>query len=163
MHLQTQPIIAKNNNDVDIEFDDSPRNTINGTYLRTPLIDFDANIGELYFYRTLYWHRAAIDEAWRLNQIQTFDELFIQRKTRTIVEGDWFGLRYLKDDTWQYLTLQNIMKINFLETLNFIFGIVSFDYMKGEFTATMYELYDDGETDEDLDNTYTFTYLYKTT
>lgn len=163
IHNQSQTSLTKNISDTSIFFDDSLRNTVNGTLFRPPLVNFVSPIGDLYFYRTNRWHRANIDEAWRLNQIQTFDELFIQRKIRTIVEGDWFGLRYQVDGGWQYLTLQNILKINFLEGLNFIFGIVSFDYMKAQFTATFYECFDDGETDEDLDNTYTFTYLYKTT
>lgn len=162
VHNNAQDSATKNISDTDLNFDDSPLNTINGTLFRIPLVNFASPVGDLYFYRTNRWHRAAIDESWRLNQIQTFDELFIQRKIRTIVEGDWFGLRYQVDGGWQYLTLQNILKINFLEGLNFIFGIVSFDYMKGEFTATLYECFDDGETDSDLSNTYTFTYLYKT-
>ena len=163
VHNQSQNITAKNNSDTKIEWDDSPLNTINGTLFRVPLVNFASPVDDLYFFKTNRWHRANIAEAWRLNQIQTFDELFIQRKTRTIVEGDWFGLRYLKDGAWEYLSLKNIMKINFLESLNFIFGIVEFDDMAAEFTATLYECFDDGETDSDLANTYTFNYIYKST
>lgn len=161
VHTQTQPTLAKNNSDTDLQFDDSPRNSINGTLFRTPLVDFQADINEIYFFRTNQWHRAAIDEAWRLNQIQTFDELFIQRILRTIVEGDFKGLRYYTGSEWKYLSMQNIIKINFLQTLNFIFGIVEFNYMTAEFNATLYECFDDGEVDADLDNTYDFRYLYQ--
>jgi hypothetical protein len=32
-----------------------------------------------------------------------------------------------------------------------------------QWNATLYECFDDGEVDDDIDNTYEFKYLYKTT
>ncbi len=153
VHTQTQPQLTKNNDDSTLSFDDSPRNTISGCLLRIPLVDFQANIGNLYFYRTVAWHRGTISEVRRLGELKTFDELFLQRKVRLIVEGSWYGIIDL--------SFENILQINFLLNKYFLFGIATFDYMTCIFSSTLYEFWDTGEVDGDLDNTYTFVYLYK--
>lgn len=153
-HTQTQPQTTKNSDDSALNYDDSPRNTISGTLLRTPVVDFAANIGEIFFYKTALWHRAAESEAQRLGQLTTYDELYLQRKVRIMVTGDWFGLIGL--------SMASILQINFIPGYYFIIGVASFNYMTCQWEATLYEFWDDGEDDDDLDNTYEFKYLFDT-
>jgi hypothetical protein len=163
-HKNSQTSLTKNQDDNEINYDDSPRNTISGTFLRTPLVTFDAGIGDLYFFKTAVWHRGVLTETKRLGEINTFEELFIQRKARTIVNGDFFGLRYFANDQWNFISLLNIVQFDFYPGKNFIFGIMSVDYMAAEITgAVLYELYDTGEVDANLSNTYLFNYLYSNT
>lgn len=162
---QSQTSLTKNVSEVELVYDDSPRNTIDGTLYTNALSDFSCvPLSDIALTRTATWHRAEISEAWKLQQIQAFDELFIQRKVRTIVEGDWYGLSYLTGGSPQvkkFISLLNSLQINFLTGMNFLFGIATFDFMKAQFTATLYEVWDDGEDDADLANTYEFKYIYE--
>jgi len=94
VHKQSQDNPVKNNSEEDINFDDTLVNTIKGTLLINVATNFGIWVGDFYNTRTQFWHRANLTESLRLQQINTFDTLFIQRIARTIVEGDFFGLRY---------------------------------------------------------------------
>jgi hypothetical protein len=152
-HNNSQDESIRNNLQYEIVLDDSPRNTINGTLFTNAVTTFAASIGGVYFTRTASWHRQGVSESRRLGDLNTFNDLFIQRKTRTIVEGDFHGLHDV-----------NLMSlINLPDKFpgkKFIFGTARFDYYECIWTATLYELFEDGEVDGDLDNTYLFNYIY---
>ncbi len=163
VHDNSQTPSIKNNEQFTVALDDSPRNTIKGTLFTDALTNFDytdtntgenTDIGNIYFTRTSAWHRQGVSEARRLGDLNTFNDLFIQRILRTVVSGDFFGLNAI-----HLLTLINIQ---WLSEKNFIFGAASFNYMTCIWSASLYELFDTGEADSDLDNTYLFTYLYDT-
>ncbi len=162
-HENSQTPEIRNNEQFSISLDDTPRNTIKGALFTDALTNFDAtdintgettDIGNIYFTRTQAWHRQGVTEARRLGDLNTYNDLFIQRILRTIVSGDFFGLNAI-----HLLTLINI---SWLTDKNFIFGAATFNYMTCIWSASLYELFDTGEIDGDLDNTYLFTYLYDT-
>jgi hypothetical protein len=152
-HNNSQDEAIRQNLQYDVTMDDSPKNTITGTLFTNALTDFQADIGNVYFTKTSAWHRQGVTESRRLGDLNTFNDLFIQRKTRTIVEGDFHGLHDV-----------NLMSlINLPDKFpgkKFIFGTARFDYYECIWTATLYELFEDGEVDGDLDNTYLFNYIY---
>jgi hypothetical protein len=164
-HNNSQTPDIRNNEQFDVSLDDSPRNTIKGTLFTDALTNFDftdtdtgeeTDIGNIYFTRTSSWHRQGVTEARRLGDLNTFNDLFIQRVVRMVVQGDFFGLNGIN--------LLRVINLVLLERFSkrFIFGAASFNYMTCVWTASLYELYDTGEVDGDLDNTYLFTYLYDT-
>lgn len=162
-HNNSQDALIKNNLQYDIDFDDSPRNTILGTLFTNALSNFDytdvttggqTQIGNVYFTKTALWHREGITEARRLGDLNTYNDLFMQRKIRTIIEGDFFGL--------SGVYLMRLINFTWLSPKKFIFGTASFDYMSCIWHATFYEIFETGEVDGDLDNTYLFNYIYNT-
>ncbi len=162
-HNNSQTPDIRNNEDFKVILDDSPRNPIKGTLFTDALSNFDyidsntgesTAIGNVYFTKTSAWHRQGVTEERRLGDLNTFNDLYIQRILRTIVSGDFYGLNAI-----HLLTLINI---SWLTNKNFIFGSASYNYMTCIWTASLYELFDTGEVDGDLDNTYLFTYLYDT-
>ncbi len=236
VHKQQQPEVVKNNSEEDISLDDTIVNTISGTTLTNATTSFGIWVGDTYITKTYQWHRAQLSEALKLNEINTFDTLFIQRIARLIIEGDFFGLRYSKaggftgngnigidppiieltglpsadgiepgmlfefngelysvvsatydsgsgivfittDPTpsgpdligvdyafyWpqQFISLLTILQFAFLADKNFIIGIGSFDFNSAIWNATLYEFYDTSEVDADLDNTYSFKYIFE--
>jgi len=50
---------------------------------------------------------------------------------------------------------------DFYPTKNYIFGLLTIDYKRNQFSGTLWELYDD--TDELVDADYELKYLYSTT
>ena len=112
------------------------------------------DIGNIFFTRTYSWHRQGVTEARRLGDLNTYNDLFIQRILRTIVQGDFYGLSGIH--------LLRLINLTWLSNKKFIFGQASIDYMNCIWNASLYELFDTGEVDGDLTNTYTFNYLYNT-
>lgn len=152
VHTQSQNIAAKSNSATDTQFDDSPINTISGTLLRVPQVTFGANIGALYFYRTVRWHRATLTESLRLGELTSYDDLFSQRKPRAIIEGDFRGI--------DGVNIGSVLRFSFADGKNFVNGVFLINYMTCIWNTSAYEMYDDDEVDEDLVNVYQFRYLY---
>ena len=173
-NVQQQNNIIKNYEDITLELDDSPRATITGALLTNAINTFCIGIGDLYNQLTVSWHRGTNEEAYKLSQITTFEDLFIHRKPRNIVDGDFYGLRYQEDTEapFKFVSFLSIIQLSFLANKFFIFGIAEFDFMAAEILgATLYELWDTGEVDSNLGapnatgadgtNTWTFNYLYE--
>jgi hypothetical protein len=59
-----------------------------------------------------------------------------------------------------HISMLGVFKNVAFEELNFILGSLEIDYKNNNMNCTMWEIYEDGETDGDLDADYTFTYLY---
>lgn len=93
-YKQTQANAIKNNSDESVDFADTIVNTIKGTLLTSAQTNYGIWVNNFYSTKTYSWHRAALTEALKLQQINTFDTLFIQRIARLIIEGDFFGLWY---------------------------------------------------------------------
>lgn len=160
-HLTEQDPEIRNNEQYQVQFDDSPRRTIKGTLFTSALTDFDyvdvntgqnTDIGNIYFTPTTYWHRSNIAEARRLGDLNTNNDLYIQQKLRSIVQGDFYGLNGIN--------LLSIINLTWLPNKKFIFGTWTANYMSCVWTANLYELYEDGEAEPDAD--YTFNYIYDT-
>lgn len=161
----------KNNYDEDIDIDDSPRNTIAGTLFTDALTNFDftddftgneTGIGDIHFTRTILWHRASIAEERRLGEIIVLERMMQAYKARTIMEGTLYGLRHqLNSGEWNFISLLNIITVDSLPGLHFMFGVLETDWMNATYKAVLNELYADA--DAAFAYSYIFQYIYKTT
>lgn len=86
IHKDKQNVIIKNNKDVEIFLDDSPRNTIQGTL-------FKGTFTGLIQDRTALWYRSGITESKKLGNIITREELQYRSISRTKLEGSFRGLK----------------------------------------------------------------------
>jgi hypothetical protein len=94
VHKQSQAIAAKNNSEIDIQYDDTIVNTIKGTLLTDAVTSYGIWVGDFYSTKTYTWHHGTTVEALKLGQIITYDTLFIQRIARMILEGDVKNIVY---------------------------------------------------------------------
>ncbi len=151
-HNNSQEPDIRKNLQLTPRHDDSPRNTILGTLFKSDLTTFAGGIGDLYFDKTALWHRANISEEKRLGELNTMADLFNARRARSVVDGDFYATGGI--------SILNAVAFDFFEDKVFAFGVGEFDFMECIFKGTFYELYDQGESDGDLDNEFEFNYLY---
>ena len=149
VHKQIQPPNIKNNNDVDIYIDDSPRNSIAGTLFLT------TKTGVLQD-RTTYWRYPPDANGWGLGERTTLDELLWKQKTRSKIESGFVG-NYQNS----IISLLTMAIFEFNHTKNYTFGLLTINYKRNQFSGTLWEIYD--SEDAELDNTYTLEYLYSAT
>ena len=88
----------------------------------------------------------------------TFEQLFWRRKPRTILEGTLYGLI----SAGAHISLLSVFKYNFFASLNFVFGRMEIDYKNNKVDGTLWEMWSDEETDDDLLSNYLFEFLYST-
>ena len=86
IHKDSQAVTIKNNRDVEVYIDDSPRNTIQGTL-------FNANFTGLLQNRTALWYRNGVTESKKAGNIITNETLQYRSVSRTKLEGSYRGLR----------------------------------------------------------------------
>lgn len=146
-HIQTNNIDAKNLLNESITIDDAPRISIAGALIQNTT-DFIKPL-------TGFWKRnyGYTTEKRKLSEITAFEDLFNRRKPRTKVDAT-----LLNADEIDYTT---VVKLDKFPTKNFIFGQFSYNARLDSIDATLYENYEDGEEDADLNNTYTFNFLYE--
>jgi len=150
--IQTDPAAAdtKNNEDITVFMDDSPRNSIQGTLFLSTFTGLIQN-------RTALWHRAGYTEALKIGQIMTTETLQWRSIPRTKLEGDFRGL--VQSNI--HLSRLTVLKFTYLNPLRFIFGILEYNYRENKWHCTAWEL--TGQNDEPaVPNDYTFTYIYAT-
>lgn len=150
--IQLDPAAAdtKNNEDITIYMDDSPRNSIQGTLFLSTFTGLIQN-------RTVLWHRAGITESKKLGEIMTEEILQWRSISRTKLEGACRGLQQSSIP----LTPLSIFKYQTLNPARFILGQSEFDYKNNRFRGTLWQL-DEPATDEPVvNNQYSFTYIYE--
>ncbi len=151
VHNSEQSLVIKNNEAIDINIDDAPRNSIAGTL-------FKSSFTNLIQDRTRNWYRITNpSEELRIGEITTFEQLFWRRNSRTKLEGTFYGL--IQDI---HISMLAAIKNVAMPDLNFVFGSLEIDYRNNNLNCTQWELCDDTEVDGDLTSDYTFTYLYDT-
>lgn len=139
----------KNNEDITIYIDDSPRNSILGTlFLNT----FTGVVQD----RTALWHRAGYTESRKLGQIMTSEILQWRSVTRTKLEGTFRGLV----QSGVHVSMLSIFKFSYLTGCRFIFGQFEIDSRSNSIRCTAWEL--DTSTAA-VAEIYTFNYIYSTT
>jgi hypothetical protein len=146
-HYHKQEIAANPKNKLieEIEIDDSPKPALQGALFTHELTDDE------YLTLTKSWHRSGITETRRLGEITTMEREQIQSTPRAIIEGT---IDYMNP----LISIMNVMQIDTLPGLNFIFGVTEINFMEGQFKATLWEIHS-GETDATM--AYTFEYIYK--
>jgi hypothetical protein len=147
--IHTQEITAnpKNKLENEIEIDDSPKLALQGALFTHELTNDE------YLTLTKSWHRSGVTETRRLGEITTMEREQMQSTPRAIIEGSI-------DHTDPLISIMNVIQIDTLPNLNFIFGVTEFNFMESQFKATLWEIYAAGEADADMD--YLFSYIYKT-
>ena len=152
-HTQSQIATIKNNEDVEIFIDSSPRNSIAGTLF------LDEKVGLLQKRTSLWRHPYFPDQSKKLGALITFEQLFWRRIPRTILEGTLYGLI----SSGVHLSLLSVFKYSFFPDLNFVWGRIEIDYKNNKVDGTLWEIWEDNEVDENLPEIYQFDYLYSTT
>jgi hypothetical protein len=148
IHKQDKPTGPKLNSDVTITIDDSPRNAINGTLFLTTKTGLLQD-------RTQYWRYPPDANGWRLGELTTLEELRWRQQTRSKFEGGFIG-----NYQGAIISLLTMVITDFNTSKNYTFGLLSIDYKRNQFRATLWELHDTNQPE--LDNTYTLTYKYST-
>ena len=101
IHTDTQSPTIKNNEEVEIQVDDCPRNSINGALF------LSSTTGVLRNRTSLWTYPFSIVDPARLGFWTTFEQLFWRRIPRTKMEGTMYGLiqplpkRYLVEQIWE--------------------------------------------------------------
>jgi hypothetical protein len=86
VHKQDQDKVIKNNEDLEIYLDDSPRNTISGTLYLAALFG-------LQWLRTTLWYRLSNpSELLRIGEITTLETMLWRKSPRAKLEGTFYGL-----------------------------------------------------------------------
>jgi len=150
IHKQEQTQTIKNNSDLTITIDDSPRNSIAGCLF---LSTFTGLLQD----RTIYWRYPADANGWRLGELTTLEELTWRQKTRQKFEGGFTGL-------WQNsvpASLLTMAIMDFDTSKNYTFGLLTIDYKNNQSSGTLWEIHD--TEDAAFDPDYTLTYIYSTT
>lgn len=150
-HNSSQIATIKQNENEEIMIDTSTRNAIAGTLF------LDSTTGVLQD-RAAIWGHPYLTQAELLGNIITFEQLFWRRVPRTILEGTFYGLT----QSAIHVSLLSVFKYTFFPTLNLVPGMMEIDYRNNKFTGTLWEIWEDSETDADLNSTYEFKYLYST-
>lgn len=151
-HKTEQTATIKQNEDEEIFLDDSPRNSIAGTLF------LDAMSGVLQK-RTAQWFLNNPADTRRLGDLTTFETEFWRRKTRSVLEGTLRGL-VSADTGGDHISMLSVFLCSIFPNVNYIWGKLEIDYKNNKCTGTLWEIYDEGETDGDLTSTYEFKYLY---
>lgn len=152
-HLQSQSGVIKNNEDVEIFVDSSPRNSIAGTLF------LNEKVGLLQK-RTEYWrHPYKPTQKVKLGDLITYEQLFWRRVPRTILEGTLYGLI----SGGAHISLLSVFKYSLFPDLNFVFGKMEIDYKNNKVDGTLWEIWNDEESEANLPDHYIFNYLYSTT
>lgn len=148
-HTSNQATVIKNKNEREIFIDNSPRNAIGGTL-------FVNSITGAIQTRAVFWNRHTYTESKNLGEITTFENLFLRRIPRTLLEGTFYGLL----SGGNHLSPLSVCRYTFFTDLNFIFGRLEIDYRNNSASGTLFEMYKDTEADSALAYYYTFQFLY---
>ena len=148
-HQQTQDVNKKLNKSDELTIDDSPRNSIAGTL-------FNSTVTGLLQDKTIYWRYPPDANGWSLGELTTLQDLTWRQKTRSKFEGGFIG-NYQN----AVISLLTVGITDFYPSKNYIFGLLTIDYKRNQFSGTLWELYD--STDVEFLPDYEFKYLYSAT
>ncbi len=149
-HKQEQDVNKKNTLDEVLFIDDSPRNAIKGSLYLTSKTGVLQDL-------TAIWRYPPDASGWRLGERSTLQELTWRQKTRQQYEGGFTGL-------WQNsvpASMLTMIRFSWELSKNYIFGMLTIDYKRNQFSGTLWEISDDN--DELFEPDYEFKYLYSTT
>lgn len=151
VHKQEQAANKKNNQDLSIVIDDTPRNSIKGTLFLTTKTGLLQN-------RTRFWRYPPDGNGWTLGEHTTLEELRWRQKTRQKYEGGFTGL-------WQNgvpVSLLSMAIFDFDTTKNYTFGLLTINYKNNSYNGSLWEIHDTDD-DPEFNPDYEFKYLYSTT
>lgn len=151
-HKNSQVPQPKNNENLEIIVDDSPRNSVAGTLFLSSMTGVLQD-------RTVQWFLNDPSTPEKLGNLTTFEVLYWRRIVRSILEGTYCGL-VSADSGGNHISMLGVFNYTFFPGLNYIFGKLDIDYKNNHCTGTLSEIFDDGEVDSDLAATYIFNYLY---
>jgi hypothetical protein len=152
-HKNSQDLIIKNNRDVEIYMDDSPRSTIAGTLYLETLTENLRN-------RTTLWnYNGSVDNNIRLGELMTNESEFWRWKPTSKFSGTFLNLLN---------SYGNIFSLFAIVTMGggdkrYVPGSLAIDYKNGTADCTLWEVTDFTVPYSDFEaaNLYLFNYLYE--
>lgn len=154
----------------DLNLDDAPRSTIAGALFTNALTNFEyqdsafntfPEIGQVYFTRTVNWHRVARAESLKLGDIISRERLQMLYTSRYVREGTFRNVRYnLSGGGMAFIDALTVYEFEWLPGRFFFATKLTIDYMSNSFNARLQEIYKLNEAD--FIPEYLFRYLYKT-
>lgn len=148
IHKDERTTDVKSNIDTTKDIDDSPKNSIAGTLF------LNSTTGLLKD-RTRQWEYLGGSQLARLGQLITREEMLWRGLTRTKLDGSFIGIYQ-----GAQVSLLCPVQTTFDPTKKYIFGLLSIDYKRNQFTGTAWEILDTAEPA--LVSEYTFKYIYAT-
>jgi hypothetical protein len=151
-HKTEQNAVIKQDNDIEIFVDDSPRNSIAGTFF---LSTFTGLIQD----KTVQWFLNDATHPRKLGDLTTFEMLFWRRIVRMVLEGTFYGL-ISPDTLGDHASMLSVFNYTFFPGVNLVGGTMEIDYRNSKLTGTLWEICTNTEADTDLTSDYEFKYLY---
>lgn len=155
VHKDSNNIVIKNNDDKDITIDDSPRASIAGTL-------FAYSSSGLLRDRTSTWEYpgSALDPG-RLGYLTTLEQMMINYTARSLYYGTILKIWQGAEDEVTFIS--NFFVFNVLnsgDTRRFVPGSLAIDYKHNKADITLHQITNYEETPDDVDDYYTFNYIY---
>lgn len=162
-HTDTQAPDIKQNEDIEIFCDTSPRNSVVGTLFLNSLNGILQKLTTKWLRGHMVTGGGLPMERRNIGDITTTETLFWRRITRNMLEGSLSGL--LHNSKHRHISLLSVMRYTYgpMDDLNFVPGKFELDYKHDMINnSTLWEQWQDGEVDADLNEDYVFKYIYET-
>jgi hypothetical protein len=153
IHRDNNAITIKNNTDINIMIDDSPRSSIAGT-----LFEFGST-GPLRN-KTTIWTYSIFGESGKLGYLTTLEQMVMMYKPRSLYYGNILKIWHGTEDDIRFISNFFIFNLlNSSDARRFVPGSLSIDYKHNSADITLHEI-NAGDLPEDAEDYYTFNYIY---
>lgn len=156
VHKDTNTLSIKNNTDLQIFVDDSPRSSISGTLFEEGTTGTVRN-------RTSSWEYDGFPGlTGRLGYLTTIEQMMINYTARSLYYGSILKIWHGTEDDIKFIS--NFFVFNVLnsgDNRRFVPGNLAIDYKHNRADITLHQLTEWQETSDDVDDFYTFNYLYE--
>lgn len=153
VHNNSQQALIKNQENIQISADDTPKNAIEGTLFTSTKNGIISN-------RTSLWYQTSValnvpKNLFKLNQILTTEQLQCFSVPRLKIEGDFKGLKNNVNYSMLTATRFPVTAPN----KKFVPGLMTIDYRNDKMTTNFWEIAAIAETK--ISNSYNFNYIYQ--
>lgn len=157
IHRDNINLSVKNTTDVEIHIDDAPRSSIGGCLFK------DTSTGILRDRTTEWGYFGYPAETGKLGYLTTLEQMMINHTARTKYDGSILKIWQGTEDNIRFFS--NFFVFNFfsptVDTRRFVPGQIALDYKHNRADLTLHQIANYGEEPADVDDYYTFTYIYE--
>jgi hypothetical protein len=155
-HIDTNAITIKNNTDITIGIDDSPRSSIAGTLFLSTSTGYVRD-------RTSRWEYIfSSAETGKLGYLTTLENMMERWMVRSKYDGNLLKIFNGSGESIKFISNYHIFNIlNPSDLRRFVPGALSIDYKHNSATATLWQITNYEETPADVEDYYQFNYLYE--
>jgi hypothetical protein len=155
-HIDTNAITIKNNTDITIGIDDSPRSSIAGTLFLASSTGYIRDMT----YRWEYIFSSL--ETGKLGYLTTLENMMERWMVRSKYDGNLLKIFNGSGASIKFISNYHIFNIlNPSDSRRFVPGALSIDYKHNSATATLWQITNYEETPADVEDYYQFNYLYE--